>query len=56
MFMTLPFASVGMKFAPLLHYDHNNIDFQLVTEECGRFGFLKYLLDYQSGSHFETGR
>lgn len=52
-FTSIPFVSDKYEFSPLLKPEDKAIDMQLVTSLHGRWNLVKYLLNSETGAHFD---
>lgn len=52
-FSTISFISDKYEVAPLLAPEDKAIDMQLVTNGHGRWNLVKYLLNLETGAHFD---
>jgi hypothetical protein len=51
--LTIPYISDKYNWGPLIKLEEEAIDLQLITEEQGRWQLIKYLLNSDSGDHFD---
>jgi len=52
-FLSIPYISDKYKWGPLVKVEEEAIDMQYITAENGRFQLIKYLLNSDSGDHFD---